>query len=108
MRDLTLINDQGTPMMLMGDEYGHTRYGNNNSYGHDNALNNFQWKEASLLHLALFFFLTTRFFTLLFFFFQIQLEAKKQSHFRFFSEVIKFRHSHHVLKHENFLSKVTN
>lgn len=43
----TVINDQGTPMMLMGDEYGHTRYGNNNSYGHDTALNNFQWKEAS-------------------------------------------------------------
>jgi len=43
-----VINDQGTPMMLMGDEYGHTRYGNNNSYGHDTSLNNFQWKEASL------------------------------------------------------------
>lgn len=38
--------------------------------------------------------------------FEIQLDAKKQNHFRFFSEVIKFRHSHHVLKHENFLSKV--
>ncbi|WZY96356.1 hypothetical protein YC2023_068685 [Brassica napus] len=34
-------------MMLMGDEYGHTRYGNNNSYGHDTALNNFHWKEAT-------------------------------------------------------------
>ncbi|KAF3608704.1 hypothetical protein DY000_02051441 [Brassica cretica] len=39
---------RGTPMMLMGDEYRHTRYGNNNSYGHDTALNNFHWKEASL------------------------------------------------------------
>ncbi|KAF2548475.1 hypothetical protein F2Q70_00023987 [Brassica cretica] len=39
---------KGTPMMLMGDEYRHTRYGNNNSYGHDTALNNFHWKEASL------------------------------------------------------------
>lgn len=33
-------------MMLMGDEYGHTRFGNNNSYGHDNALNNFQWGQV--------------------------------------------------------------
>lgn len=33
-------------MMLMGDEYGHTRYGNNNSYGHDTAINNFQWKQV--------------------------------------------------------------
>lgn len=35
--------NQGVPMMLMGDEYGHTRYGNNNSYGHDTAINHFQW-----------------------------------------------------------------
>lgn len=33
-------------MMFMGDEYGHTRYGNNNSYGHDTAINNFQWKQV--------------------------------------------------------------
>lgn len=39
--------------------------------------------------------------------FEFQLDAKKQNHFRFFSEVIKFRHSHHVLKHKNFLSKVS-
>ncbi|KAG2331202.1 hypothetical protein Bca52824_002382 [Brassica carinata] len=73
-----LMISQGTPIMLMGDEYGHTRYGNNNSYGHDTALNNFQWKETSLNILP------------------------------FLSELIKFRHSHHVLKHENFLSKGTN
>lgn len=33
-------------MMLMGDEYAHTRYGNNNSYGHDTRLNNFQWEQV--------------------------------------------------------------
>ncbi|GFP98915.1 isoamylase 3 chloroplastic [Phtheirospermum japonicum] len=42
---VALMVSQGTPMMLMGDEYGHTRYGNNNSYGHDNALNHFQWGQ---------------------------------------------------------------
>lgn len=34
-------------MMLMGDEYGHTRYGNNNSYGHDTCINNFQWGQVT-------------------------------------------------------------
>ncbi|KAK9118662.1 hypothetical protein Scep_016755 [Stephania cephalantha] len=42
---VALMTSQGTPMMLMGDEYGHTRYGNNNSYGHDTAINNFQWGQ---------------------------------------------------------------
>jgi isoamylase len=42
-----MIMHQGTPMMLMGDEYGHTRYGNNNSYGHDTSINNFQWGLVS-------------------------------------------------------------
>ncbi|PKA46969.1 Isoamylase 3, chloroplastic [Apostasia shenzhenica] len=37
---------RGTPMMLMGDEYGHTRHGNNNSYGHDTSINHFQWGEV--------------------------------------------------------------
>lgn len=41
---------QGTPMMLMGDEYGHTRYGNNNSYGHDSAINHFQWEQVISCH----------------------------------------------------------
>lgn len=75
---LALMISQGTPMMLMGDEYGHTRHGNNNSYGHDTALNHFQWG---------------------------QLESKKDNHFRFFSEMIKFRQSHHVFRRENFLGK---
>lgn len=33
----------GTPMYHMGDEYGHTREGNNNGYCQDNALNYFLW-----------------------------------------------------------------
>ncbi|XP_061371721.1 isoamylase 3, chloroplastic [Gastrolobium bilobum] len=75
---LALMISQGTPMMLMGDEYGHTRYGNNNSYGHDSAINNFLWD---------------------------QLDARKSGQFRFFSEVIKYRHVHKVFSHESFLSK---
>nr|XP_027091529.1 isoamylase 3, chloroplastic-like isoform X1 [Coffea arabica] len=74
---LALMASQGVPMMLMGDEYGHTRYGNNNSYGHDTAINHFQWGH---------------------------LEAKND-HFRFFSELIKFRNRHHVFRRENFIGK---
>jgi isoamylase len=36
----------GTPMILMGDEYGHTRAGNNNAWCHDNELNHFDWKRV--------------------------------------------------------------
>ena len=39
-------------MMLMGDEYGHTRYGNNNSYGHDTALNHFLWGQVFVMSLT--------------------------------------------------------
>ncbi|KAH1125105.1 hypothetical protein GYH30_014633 [Glycine max] len=75
---LALMISQGTPMMLMGDEYGHTRNGNNNSYGHDTAINNFLWD---------------------------QLDARKSDHFRFFSNMIKYRHAHEVFNHESFLSQ---
>lgn len=42
---LTLFFSIGTPMILMGDEYGHTRKGNNNPYCQDNELNWFLWDE---------------------------------------------------------------
>ncbi|KAI5404599.1 variant 2 [Lathyrus oleraceus] len=75
---LALMVSQGIPMMLMGDEYGHTRYGNNNSYGHDSAINFLLWD---------------------------QLDARKGDHFRFFSNVIKYRLGHKIFSHENFLSE---
>ena len=37
---------QGVPMVLMGDEYGHTKRGNNNTYCHDAPLNYFDWAAA--------------------------------------------------------------
>lgn len=36
----------------------------------------------------------------------MQLQARKKNHFRFFSEMIKFRLKHTTLRHENFLNKV--
>lgn len=40
---VALMISQGVPMLLMGDEYGHTKLGNNNTWGHDSRLNWFQW-----------------------------------------------------------------
>ena len=74
---VALMISQGTPMMLMGDEYGHTRYGNNNTYGHDDKLNNFQWNE---------------------------LEDQRAHYFRFASEMIKLRRSNPLLGRDNFLT----
>lgn len=39
-----LMVSQGVPMLLMGDEIGHSKGGNNNSYCHDSALNWFNWE----------------------------------------------------------------
>ncbi|CAN6452621.1 unnamed protein product [Victoria cruziana] len=36
---------QGVPMIYMGDEYGHTKGGNNNTYCHDNYVNYFRWDK---------------------------------------------------------------
>ena len=33
-------------MVYQGDEYGHTKGGNNNTYCHDNALNWVDWSAA--------------------------------------------------------------
>ncbi|MBO1351642.1 MAG: glycogen debranching protein GlgX [Hormoscilla sp. GUM202] len=38
-----LMVSQGVPMMLMGDEMGRTKHGNNNTYCHDNELNWLDW-----------------------------------------------------------------
>ena len=48
MRNLlaALFLAQGVPMICMGDEYGHTKRGNNNTYCHDSPLNWFDWAAA--------------------------------------------------------------
>jgi isoamylase len=42
---LALMVSQGIPMLLMGDEYAHTRKGNNNTWCQDNELNWFLWNQ---------------------------------------------------------------
>eukprot|EP01025_Chloroclados_australasicus_P054213 TRINITY_DN6421_c0_g3_i1.p1 TRINITY_DN6421_c0_g3~~TRINITY_DN6421_c0_g3_i1.p1 ORF type:complete len:798 (-),score=59.59 TRINITY_DN6421_c0_g3_i1:187-2499(-) len=78
MRNLlvALLVAQGTPMLLSGDEYGSTRYGNNNWYGHDSSLTHFDWN---------------------------QLDKNKEL-FRFTSEMIKFRLEHSLLGRGEWLN----
>lgn len=71
-----LFVSQGTPMLLMGDEYGHTRFGNNNTYGHDDRRNNFQWFE---------------------------MEKYRETRFRFCSSMIKFRKANPLLGRREWL-----
>jgi isoamylase len=44
----TLMFSQGVPMLLAGDELGHTQQGNNNAYCQDNELTwlNWEWNES--------------------------------------------------------------
>ncbi|WP_350315997.1 glycogen debranching protein GlgX [Pectobacterium aroidearum] len=43
----TLILSQGTPMLLAGDELGHSQQGNNNAYCQDNELTWLHWENAN-------------------------------------------------------------
>ncbi len=42
----SLLLSQGTPMLLAGDEHGHSQHGNNNAYCQDNELTWFDWSQA--------------------------------------------------------------
>lgn len=42
----TLLLSQGTPMLLAGDELGHSQGGNNNAYAQDNEVTRIDWANA--------------------------------------------------------------
>lgn len=65
-----LMVSHGIPMILMGDEVARTKYGNNNTYCHDNSLN---WLDWSLME-------------------------KNPNLLRFFQRIIAFRRQHPVLR----------
>ena len=65
-----LLASQGTPMLLAGDEFGNTQFGNNNPYCQDNEIS---WLDWTLLD-------------------------KNKEIFNFFKNMIKFRKSHPVLR----------
>ncbi len=66
---LTLMLSLGVPMILMGDEYAHTRHGNNNPYCQDNPRNWVLWDHLD----------------------------KNQEMFSFFQKAIAFRKKHAAL-----------
>lgn len=66
----------GVPMLLMGNEYGHSRDGNNNSWCQDNALNWMQWGEIE----------------------------KNKDFFRFYQKLIHFRSQSPLLLRDQFLN----
>jgi isoamylase len=73
---LALFLSQGIPMLLMGDEYGHSRRGNNNPFVQDNDLNWFLW----------------------------QVLQKNEKIFLFVSSLIAFRKKNNSLRHKRFLT----
>lgn len=72
---LALIASQGVPMLNMGDEYGHTKEGNNNTWCQDNRLNWFLWDKLQ----------------------------ENNSLFRFYKGLIHFRKSNPLLRNKRFL-----
>jgi pullulanase/glycogen debranching enzyme len=72
---VALMVSVGTPMMLMGDGYGHTNGGNNNTWCQEGPINDFQWNQL----------------------------AQEQELFRFFKSMIAFRKNNYLLKRTDFL-----
>lgn len=75
---LALMLSQGIPMLTMGDEYCHTKKGNNNTWCQDNDLNWFQWDQLK----------------------------SKASFYRFYRLLIAFRKKHPILRRLAFLTPI--
>lgn len=73
---LALMVSQGIPMLLMGNEYAHTKKGNNNTWCQDNDLNWFLWNKLE----------------------------QNRGFFRFYQRLVYFRKSNSLLKKVNFLT----
>lgn len=74
---VALLVSQGVPMLFMGDEYAHTKQGNNNSWCHDSRLNWFQWDTLE----------------------------ENSDLLRFYKNMIAFRKAHPALSHARFLKE---
>lgn len=73
---LALMLSQGIPMILMGDEYAHSRHGNNNTWCQDNDLNWFLWDKLDV----------------------------RPGFYRYYRALIHFRKAHPLLRKGKFLS----
>eukprot|EP00188_Purpureofilum_apyrenoidigerum_P004867 Plantae.Rhodophyta-Purpureofilum_apyrenoidigerum.ctg5836.p1 GENE.Plantae.Rhodophyta-Purpureofilum_apyrenoidigerum.ctg5836~~Plantae.Rhodophyta-Purpureofilum_apyrenoidigerum.ctg5836.p1 ORF type:complete len:790 (-),score=121.24 Plantae.Rhodophyta-Purpureofilum_apyrenoidigerum.ctg5836:51-2420(-) len=72
---VTLMFSAGTPMILMGDEYGHSKGGNNNAWCQDQQKNYMYWNTSK--------------------------QGNEMR--RFVSSLIKFRRQHGFLRREHFI-----
>ena len=70
----TLLLSQGVPMLLAGDEIGHSQGGNNNVYCQDNELSWLNW----------------------------ELSEEQQQHFEFVKQLVKVWQTQPVLRRRNF------
>lgn len=50
---MSLLLANGTPMLLAGDEFGHTQFGNNNAYCQDNETSWLKWSQFDVLYFQL-------------------------------------------------------
>ncbi|HET9388233.1 MAG TPA: glycogen debranching protein GlgX [Steroidobacteraceae bacterium] len=73
----TLLLSQGVPMLLAGDELGHTQDGNNNAYCQDNATSWLPWES----------------------------DAERESFVSFVARVIELRRRHPVFSRRRFLQE---
>lgn len=73
---LALMVSQGIPMLHMGDEYGHTKDGNNNTWCQDNDLSWFLWDHLDT----------------------------NASFYRFYRLMVQFRKNNPLLRRETFLT----
>lgn len=74
---LALMVSQGIPMILMGDEYAHTRNGNNNAWSQDNELNWFLWDKLN----------------------------EKSGFYHFYRNLIQIRKNHPLFKRDTFFGE---
>jgi isoamylase len=74
---LALMLSHGTPMLFMGDEYGHSKEGNNNTWCQDNRLNWMHWNKLD----------------------------ENEGFYRFYKSLIAFRNAHPLLKKSAFFKQ---
>ena len=74
---MTLMCSRGTPMFLAGDEFGDTRFGNNNPYCQDNEISWLDWTRLDM----------------------------NQELYQFFKKMIWFRREHAVIRSDQGLSE---
>ena len=72
----TLLLSQGTPMLLAGDEFGRTQFGNNNAYCQDNEINWLNW----------------------------EFDEKGKGLIEFVKVLTQLRHRYHILRRNRFLT----